>query len=169
MKATALDLCAYYGVDRRTISKWLCASPPVPSRLEKKIRVFDTVEVFAWFTERAVRRAISGRDRATPPTEARLRGDLARTKLIELELAVREGKLISLEAHKDAAGEIGNRIRAVLINIPSKYAHRLEQSGVSATDAERALIELAEDITVELRGVADDMLREVRADDRARE
>jgi len=165
MKATANQISEQYGIDRRTVSKWLCASPPCPSALEKKVRVFDTVEVFEWFTARAVRKAINDRDRATPAnvTEIRLRYDEARTKLTEIELAVREAKLVPLQTLKDDIAEVCNRLRAALINIPSNFGPQLEQCGMSATDAERLLIDLADSITADLRGTADDMEAEERS------
>jgi len=167
LKATALDLCAWYSVDRRTITKWLSADPPVPSTVEKKVRVFDSAEVARWHSERTARNAIADRDRATPSniTELRARRDLAQTRLLEIDLALRESELIPMEVHKDNVVEICNRLRAVLLNIPSAYALTLERVGVPPADAEKLLVDIADNLTTALRGTADEM----EADDRATE
>lgn len=167
MKATALDLCAWYSVDRRTVTKWLSADPPVPSTLEKKVRIFESSAVARWHSERAARNAIADRDRATPSniTELRARRDLAQTRLLEIDLALRESELIPMEVHKDTVVEICNRLRAVLINIPSAHALTLERAGMPAADAQKVLEDMAESLTTALRGTADEM----EADDRARE
>jgi phage terminase Nu1 subunit (DNA packaging protein) len=171
LKATALDLCAWYSVDRRTITKWLSADPPVPSTVEKKVRAFESSAVARWYADRAARNAIAERDRTTPSniTELRARRDLAQTRLLEIDLALREGELISMEAHQQVAEDACNRMRAVLINIPSTHTLALERAGVSAAAAQKVLEEIAEDITTALRGTAEEMLADVLADDRARE
>ncbi len=165
MKATALDLCAHYSVDRRTITKWLSSDPPVPSTLDKKVRIFDTAEVARWHSERAARNAIADRDRATPSniTELRNRRDLAQTRLLEIDLALRESELIPMEVHKDVVVEICNRLRAVLINIPSAYALTLERAGMPPASAEQVLVDMAESLTTALRGTADEMVAEDRS------
>ena len=111
--------------------------------------------------------AIADRDRATPSniTELRARRDLAQTRLLEIDLALRESELIPMEVHKDVVVEICNRLRAVLINIPSAYALTLERVGMPAADAEKLLVDIAESLTTALRGTAD----ETETDDRARE
>ena len=167
MKASAVQLCEHYGVDRRSITNWLNSEPPCPSKLRGKVREFDTVEVARWHAERAARKAIDDRDRATPATisDIRNRRDLAQTRLAELDLAVRENELIPLETHKDVVTEICNRLRAVLINIPSNYTLTLERAGVAASAAQALLEEMAESLTAALRGTADDM----ETDDRSEE
>jgi len=159
MKATALDLVAHYNVDRRTITKWLSSDPPCPSQLKHKVREFDTAEVARWHAERAARNAIADRDRATPSniTELRARRDLAQTRLLEIDLALRESELIPMEVHKEVFADACNRMRAVLINIPSAYALTLERAGVAADAAQKMLEDMAESITTALRGTADEM------------
>ncbi len=164
MKMSALDLCEIFNVDRRTITKWLSSDPPVPSTLKNKVREFDCPAVMKWHSERAARKAIVDADRAIPSNVSaiRLRYEEAQARLMELELAVREGKMVTLEAHSVAVVEVCNRLRAALINIPSNYALPLERAGLSAADAEQVLLEIADSITAALRGTADEM----EADDR---
>ena len=165
MKVSANYLCEHFSVDRRTVTKWLSSDPPVPSTLKNKVREFETVAVMRWYTERAARKAINDRDRATPAnvTAIRLRRDEAQAKLMELELSVRQGESVTLESHSAVVTEICNRLRAVLINIPSNYSPSIERAGLSASAAETVLISVADGISTALRGTADEMEMEDRS------
>lgn len=164
MKASASQLAEIYGVDRRTITNWLNEDPPCPSDTEKRVRVFATQDVAKWHQERAVRDALARKAKAEPVNmeDLRSRRELAQTRLAEIELAVKEGALISTDVHKDVVGEVCDRLRAVLINLPSNHALALEKLGVPAKEAQVVLEEIAEALTRSTRSVGDDIEAEDR-------
>lgn len=98
---------------------------------------------------------------ADDAAEAKRRQQIDEARMTAIDLAEREAKLVTIE-HLDAVvGDIGDRMRAVLINLPSNYLLPLERVGVSPEKGQAVLESIAEDLTKALRGVAD----EVEGDD----
>lgn len=162
MRATASELAAFYGVDRRTVTNWLNSTPPVPSTLEGKARVFETKDVARWHAERAARQAIEEREGAKGGAEAeadriRLTRERVALRLAELDLAEREGALVSADTVTTVVGEIADRLRAECVNLASNYGLDLERAGVSAKDAEAVLERVSERLVRALRGAVDDV------------
>lgn len=105
------------------------------------------------------RARIAGKKEATPRIgnfeEARTRKMEADARLAEIELAQAEGELIPLADYEKSVGEICDRIRGVLMTVPSKYLGRIQ---VARSDIEaQAVGELIRDQTlVALQGTADE-------------
>jgi phage terminase Nu1 subunit (DNA packaging protein) len=88
--------------------------------------------------------------------ELRRRKIEADTRLAEIELEKAEGSLIPFEMHETRVAAICDRLRAVLMTIPSKYLSRIQ---VTRTDLEaQAAGEQIRDETLRaLQGVSDDL------------
>jgi phage terminase Nu1 subunit (DNA packaging protein) len=164
---TATELANHYGVDRRTITNWVNSTPPCPSWKDGTHRKFDTVKVDEWKMAKAVAEAMANIGRRAPDdmAEAELRKAVADALLAEVRAAKEEGSVVPLDLHEQVVGEMGDRAMAVIQNIPSTYAIRLEQLGISPREARAVLEVLQEDLVLALRGVADEMGDESPAED----
>jgi phage terminase Nu1 subunit (DNA packaging protein) len=160
---TAAEVCEIFGINRRTLTNWLNEDPPIPSTLRGRAREFDPPTVIPWHGERAVRLARASIERelreASTSTRAELqrRREEAETKLAEMDVAEREGELVEV-AHVDVVvGELCDRFRAALVNMPGNYSIRLEALGIDAAKAEAELTAIADDLTLLLRAGADEL------------
>lgn len=161
---TGTELAQLFEVDRRTVTNWLRMDPPCPSEGAGQARRFRAKAVVDWMLEReqARHRAELERYVAEQLTEeqvkeARDRRTIAESKLIEMDLAEREGKLVTVEDVEAVVGEIGDRLRAVLINLPSNYILHMERAGVAPEQGQAILEEIAEELTRSLRGAAEEV------------
>jgi phage terminase Nu1 subunit (DNA packaging protein) len=82
---------------------------------------------------------------------ARATAESARARKIELEVASKEGRLVSREAVNQAAVEFSTHIRNGLLGFPARIAHKL----VGAADAEAIERVLDEAIREELAALSD--------------
>ena len=89
--------------------------------------------------------------------QARDARTIAESKLIEMDLAEREGKLVTVEDVEAVVGEIGDRLRAGLINLPSNYILHMERAGVAPEQGQAILEEIAAELTRSLRGAAEEV------------
>lgn len=109
------------------------------------------------------------REREKPDSEDQLkelrhRKLLAEVRAAEIGVAEAEGRLIPLDAHEQRIGAICDRLRALLMTIPSKYLSRIQ---VTRTELEaQAVGEQIRDETLRaLQGTADDVEDEESADE----
>lgn len=81
---------------------------------------------------------------------------LAEVRAAEIEVAEAEGRLIPLDVHEQRVGAICDRLRALLMTIPSKYLSRIQ---VTRTELEaQAVGEQIRDETLRaLQGTADEI------------
>lgn len=170
MKWSAKDLCAVFGVDRRTVTNWLNEAIPVSSRMEGRVRVFDAGEVVAWFAERELRHARIAWEKERPGSgdevqDARDRKVIFEARLLELEMDEAEGRVAPVTVLDAIVAEMGERLMSVVVNLPANYGLHLQRLGIEAGPAETVLEEIAADLTVALRRTADDL--EAEGDDRA--
>lgn len=167
MKVSPKALAELYNVDRRTVTNWVNEDPPCPSDMEGRDRVFITQDVARWLEDRAVRKALEKKEKQEPQDTKKIteRREFAQMRLAEIELEVREGSLIATDVHKEVVGEVCDRLRAVLINLPSNHTLTLERLGVSAQAAQEVLEAMADDLTRATRQVGDDMEVDDRASD----
>lgn len=89
--------------------------------------------------------------------EARDRAMLAEAQLKEHALRKQLDEVIDNALHEKVVAGIGDRLRAILINLPATYGLRLEEAGVPADRAEALLSELSLELIDALRGTADEL------------
>src|SRR5690606_18180724 len=87
--------------------------------------------------------------------DAKLAKTRGEARLIEIEIAEQEGRLVPVEDVEAVGAEIGDRLRAVLINMPSNYILHLERAGVAPEQGQAVLEEIAEELTRALRGAVE--------------
>lgn len=163
--ARALD------VERRTVTNWLNSDPPCPSTGTGKKRRLILKQVVDWLIARKTRDleaellALKGAGGGEPTkddvADARRRQTIAESRLVEIELAEREGRIVAVEHVEEVVAEIAERIQPVLVNLPSNYTLQLEQLGIPPEKGQPVLEAIAQDLTRALRGTAD----ELEADD----
>lgn len=91
---------------------------------------------------------------------AKAQAEIARARKLEIEVAQKEGRLVSREAAQNAANEFATYTRNSLLGLPAKIAHRFV--GVrSAEDAERILDEAIRDELTALSDVDSYVLGEM--------
>jgi hypothetical protein len=160
MKWVAKDVCAAFGVDRRTVTNWLNEEVPVPSAMEGSRRVFVAADVVAWFSARAVRHARSAWEKERPKAEdevkeARNRQVIAESRMAELELAEREGQVIPAELYEQ-------RVRAIVEPLAARCKSLSKYMGdvqVATTDVDAAALldRIGDDLLKSFLGVADEV------------
>jgi phage terminase Nu1 subunit (DNA packaging protein) len=101
------------------------------------------------------------------------RFDLARTRkveaeaqLAEIEVAEAEGRLVPLEVHERRVIALCDRLRAVLMTVPSKYMGRIS---VARTDGEARLVgeAIRDETLASLVELADEIEADAGRDDRS--
>ena len=99
--------------------------------------------------------------RAEPASleDARQRKETATARLTELDLALREGHMVTIEDAERHIASFLARLRAKVVTLPTKYAHRMV--GATLPEAQARLDEAVEEILGELAGTGE----EVAADD----
>jgi phage terminase Nu1 subunit (DNA packaging protein) len=158
---TKAQLTDRFGESAKQIERYVKAG--IPCAGTGRALRFPWPEVRNWRDERLKRMEREATERKLRPAsddevkQARNRGAIAEAKLLEIELAEKEGRLVLAEHASQIAGEIADRIRAVLINMPSTYLLHLERLGIAPEPAQGALEEIAAALTVALRGTADDL------------
>jgi hypothetical protein len=91
---------------------------------------------------------------------AKAQAEMARARKLEIEVAQKEGRLVSREAVETATAEFATYARNSLLGLPAKIAHRFV--GVrSAEDAERILDEAIRDELSNLSDVDNYVLGEM--------
>lgn len=163
MLVNVKTLAEWYGVNLRTVTNWVNEVPPCPSVLQGGRRLFDPVAVHRWHLERAVRQAEARRTReaaragAADYDRARARRMAALARLAEMQAARTARELIPVEELEAVVGEITDRLRAVLINLPGTYALHLERAGLAPERAQAVLEDVAQELVRALRGVAEEI------------
>lgn len=89
--------------------------------------------------------------------DAKARKMEAEAQLVEMELADRQRRTIQTDVHEEVVGQVGDRLLAVLVNVPGNYSLRLEALGIDAKVAEAVLESISTDLTRALQGTADDL------------
>lgn len=163
MDLTGTELARLFEVDRRTVTNWLRMDPPCPSEGSGQARRFRMKAVVDWMLDRERARHAKAleieQEKLTEEEvkQARDRRTIIESKLIEMDLAEREGRLVTVEDVDAVGAEIGDRLRAVLINLPSNYTLHLERAGVAPEKGQAVLEEIAEEMTRSLRGAAEEL------------
>src|SRR5574337_615149 len=165
---TKAQLTERFGETAKQIERYVHEGLPCTGTGAK--RRFPWPEAARWRDDRLRRQEREATERKLKPPEAEdakqagRRRAVAEAKLVEIELAEKEGSVVSVANLEQVVGEMGDRLRAALINLPSTHGLELERLGLEAKDAERALEEIAQSLTRTLRGVADDLEAETEDD-----
>lgn len=154
MRLNATELADFYGVDPKTVTNWLNEKPACPSRKVSGRRVFDSVAVAEWHRERLTRQI----KKAEPANLDTLRAEKVQEeiRLLRIEAAKLEGALLPEEVVDRVVGELADRMRAILVNVPGSHSLTLERAGVAATVAQQVLEQIAEELTTALRSTVED-------------
>lgn len=157
MIVNATKLAEIYNVDPRTITNWVNASPPCPSWTEGRERKFDTSAVTEWREQQAVAKALAQMTKTPPDSliEAERRRAVAEALQAEIKAAKAEGSVIPLDVHEEVVGELGDRVMAVVQNVPDTYSLDLERAGIPPREARAVLERIQQDLVVALRGAAE--------------
>lgn len=105
--------------------------------------------------------------RAAPDNadDAKVRKLIAEARLAEITVAEKESTLVPAATLDAVVGELAERLRAVLINIPSQYGLDLERAGVPPAAAQEVLEDIAESLTRALRATPDEILEDDPGED----
>lgn len=159
MRVNREKLAELHGVEPRTVTNWVNSTPACPSHVEGRNRWFDTGEVFRWLIAREVGKALENVV-APPPddiVEAERRKAVAEAMLAEMKVAEKEGSVVPLDIHEAAAAALGERVMAVIQNIPSTYTLDLERVGVAPADAQAVLERIGDALVRQFRAAADEL------------
>src|SRR5512143_3099816 len=99
MRLTVKQVAAHYGVDERTIARWITSDPPCPSEKDNGRRYFDSVAVADWREDR-VRAEAESVIQSADFLEARARRMAAEASIAELKLAEMRKDLVSVDAYR---------------------------------------------------------------------
>jgi phage terminase Nu1 subunit (DNA packaging protein) len=117
------EIARILGVSDRTVQRWHEAG--IPRHGEGRGSTYPVARVVAWVRRRD--REQFERELAMSPApdldEARARKENALARLRELDVAEREGELITVEdalAHQE---QVYAALRGILLAVPGKYAH----------------------------------------------
>jgi phage terminase Nu1 subunit (DNA packaging protein) len=151
-------LATVLGVDVRSIANYVDEGMPRDERA-----LYPLARCVQWYVdrERSAARATKG---LNDLDRARLRKTDAEAHKAELEAKQLSGDLIPMTDHEEIVGEVCDRLRATIVNIPGNFGTHLEEAGVSAADAEAVLERVAEELITALRGTADELDDEANAD-----
>lgn len=145
------------GLTHQALGQW-AARPGAPIELRdgKRYCLWPTFPRWREFErDRALRE--KKQDPPADTKEARQRLLVAEVTMAEIDAARAEGKLIPVEDLEAVVAELGERLRAALINLPSNYQLDLERAGVAPEAAQEVLERIAEDLTRSLRETVAEM------------
>ncbi|NUO63467.1 MAG: hypothetical protein HOQ34_07850 [Gemmatimonadaceae bacterium] len=148
------DFAAAIGLSTRQIRNLEEAGCPVRVKGDRK--TYPWPKALHWYIAYKVERA----EAAAKPLDfeaARARKMEADANLAEIEVAKAQAALVPTETVDSIVGELGDRLRAVIVNIPGNYGLKLEELGVDPKAAEAVLTTISEEITRALRAVADEL------------
>lgn len=143
-------LAELLGVDARSIDNFADEGMPKTGR-----GAYPLLRCLRWYINRQVDKARSSKG-LNDLDRARVRKTNAEAERAELDLAIARGELVPLAELEAKVGEICDRIRAVILNLPANYGITLEASGLAPAIAEAALEKVGEELTAAIRGIADE-------------
>lgn len=137
---TREELAERFGVDVRTVTRWL--EQGMPHRVRSGRTVYAWPQCLAWREaairedERALRHAGGDIDRKKDLADARLRTAIAEAEVAELDVAARRGDLVTVDYMAGEFDRIARALRTRLLALPHTWAPRL---GACMTTLERQL------------------------------
>lgn len=144
-------LAEMFDVHRSTISQWIKAGLPIFERgTTGRAHKFKVADVIHWRNKRAVEAATGNTDLMTAD-EAKRRKLTAEAGLQEIELAMKQGKVVEIESvYQDKCNE-NAELRSSMLNIPNRCA-------MQCVGEDEATIHkiMTDEITIALRCLSDD-------------
>ncbi len=114
-----------FGVDPRTIDKWLRAGMP-GKKSEKGRWILNSAEISEWIKQRE-RESVLGDLVNIDEQEARRRKLAAEASREELKLAIEEGAVVAIADYEAELGTVISAFRAKALNFPARMAHQVMQ------------------------------------------
>jgi phage terminase Nu1 subunit (DNA packaging protein) len=153
------EIALTLNVSAREITNLVKAHHDFPSTVTGRARTFPLRRCVQWYVRFKSQEAVKRAKPATPSNveEMNRRRAEADMKMAEMDVAEREGRLVSVIHVDQVVGELCDRMRATIVNIPGNFGLRLEELNVAPAQAEAVLSAIAEELTQALRGVADDV------------
>ncbi len=159
-RLTKAEAAEQLGISPKQLERYVAEG--IPCSGTGASRRFPWPEIRAWRDKLLVKQGKAKAEQEKPPArrddigKALDRKALAEAQLLEIKLAEAEGRLIPMEMHERRYAAACDRLRAVLMTIPSKYLGRIQQArsdaeahavGESIRDETlRALLETADDV-----------------------
>jgi hypothetical protein len=139
------------GITAQSVGTW-AVRPGAPARAVGANVLIQWPAFARWREDQLVRQA---KEEAAPPSliEAQTRRAVAQAKAAELDLAEREGQLVTVADYETALGRLLDRLMARLRAIPVRMSHH-------GPEVEAALEREVEAMVVELSAFDDDVLEE---------
>lgn len=135
MYCNKTDLAEILGVSERTLTDWQDEGMPIVARGERgQANAYDTVAVITWMEAREIAKA-----RASTPRD---RLDLARERLVRIEIADKERKLVPMDEMRRLFDLAVIVWREKLLQLPARFAHLPEVRAFAETAVEEAIAEL---------------------------
>lgn len=132
------QMCAIIGVTRQTLNRWL-REEAMPRNAGET--TYDLPAVWIWQESLTKKRCGAGPGASKPD---RLHD--AKAERIELELAARKGKLISLDSVKEGLLAREGSLKAALEHLPEQYSHTL--AGKTHQEVQRTLEQICKDLLI---------------------
>ena len=135
MHCNKTDLAEILGVTERTLTDWQSEGMPIVMRGERgQANEYDTVAVIAWIEARKIAKA-----RASSPRDQL---DLARERLVRIEIAEKERKLVSMDEVRREFDLAVIAWREKLLQFPARFAHLPDVYAFAETAVNEAIAEL---------------------------
>lgn len=144
------------GLTPQAIGQW-AVKPRAPVGMAAGRRVLLWPDFPRWREAELTKEARGTKERPADQKAAIQRKLIADTVLAELLVAEKEGTLVAASVVEATVGGMADRVRAVLVNVPSNYSLHLERAGVDPLVGQTVLTKIADDLTEALRGVVDDI------------
>lgn len=148
------DFAAAIGVTTRQVRNLEDAGCPVKVKGDRKTYPWPkALQWYIGYRESLVEKRVKPLDFDA----ARARKMAADAQLSEIEVEKAQRVLVPADTVEQVVGELGDRLRAVIVNVPGNYGLKLEAVGVPAREAEEILTAICEELTTALRSVADSL------------
>jgi len=153
MEVTTKDLAQFFGVNVRTIQKWMADGCPIkkPGQKGGQTHIFETEDVIAWRIRERINAEIGNVDLMSTE-EAKRKKLAAEAGLAELELAKKQGIVVELtEVERDLSNKFAN-FRAVVRRVPERVVMQL----LGLTDETKIKEIILEELDLALETLSDD-------------
>jgi phage terminase Nu1 subunit (DNA packaging protein) len=152
-KVTRKEIATILGVDERSITNY--AQEGMPRSVKGKNVWYPLRSCIAWYIEREKKAAREGKG-LSELDAARARKAIADAHVAELKAAEEEGRLIPVETHTRRLEAICDRLRSVLMVVPSKYIGRV-LSARTDLDAQTVGEEIRDETLRGLQAIGDEL------------
>lgn len=122
VKLNRSDLARLFGRSLGTIDRWVQRDCPYLEKAEKGRQwVFDSAAVIEWYADRWLGESSTADGVASLQAE-RARKTAVERRLAEIALQKKLGEVVEVEDVAEVVGDALTRVRAALLNVPSRIA-----------------------------------------------